>query len=658
MRGLCELAGRVVRLTIVGLGLWADVACGGVSLPQINTNNILTITSAPYGAVGDGVTTNTTAIQNAINAAAAGPTTNGLTGGTVRVPPGVFLCGPLALKNYVNLQLDAGAVLRMLPYSQYPGGIVSPPDFITGSSLHDIEISGPGAIDGQGAPWWPGYKTNNRPTMVYFGSCSKVLLQDATFSNSPAQFIGIKGNNAGNVTIQGITVKAPPSTGVAYPSHNTDAIDLAETNAVIQNCYLDTGDDNIAIGSSGGLSRDILITNCFFGEGHGCSIGSYTSSGVSDLTVINCTFSNTDNGIRIKSDNDRGGTVQNLSYLNLTMMNVNFPICIYGYYNAIGTPSSVSPYQAATQTVAPVTGKTPIYRNLIFSNITAHSVGGYPVGLIWARTEMPATNLVFNRVNLTGDRNFCLYNISGAQFVDCNISTSATSNTFALFNAQVIITNSAPTDNLFTFDGLTTNGYGNSLSFYNALGSLKNTNVFDSGPLTLSASTLTVSNNLTLPPATVLNFTLSTNATKLAVVGNLTLGGTCNVSAGPGFSNGTYTLMIYTGNLNGALPVLGATPGGPYTYALSSNTAHEVDFIVAPLPSAVPVSMSVQVSSNQVQLSWPQDHLGWRLQSQTNSPGQGLSTNWVTVPNSTNVNAVSIPIEPNNGSVFLRLVYP
>ena len=57
---------------------------------------------------------------------------------------------------------------------------------------------------------------------------------------------------------------------------------------------------------------------------------------------------------------------------------------------------------------------------------------------------------------------------------------------------------------MFTLDGLTTNGYGNSFKFYNATGSLKNTNVLDDGPLTLAASTLTVSNNLNLSPATVL----------------------------------------------------------------------------------------------------------------------------------------------------------
>ena len=136
------------------------------------------------------------------------------------------------------------------------------------------------------------------------------------------------------------------------------------------------------------------------------------------------------------------------------------------------------------------------------------------MGIIWARTEMPATNIVFDKVNVSGDQNFCLYNVSGAKFIDSKITVTATSNSFALFNAQVIITNSAPTNTLFTFSGLTTNGYGNSLAFYNALGSLKITNVLDDGPLTLSASTLAVSNNLTLFPQTILNYTLGTNTTQ------------------------------------------------------------------------------------------------------------------------------------------------
>ena len=740
-----------VPFLLVFIGCWVcpNLVLAVPTLPTINTNNIITVTNAPYNATNNGTTDNALAISNAIVAAAAGGYTNGLVGGTVRIPaPGVYLSGPFPLMNNVNLQIDAGAILRLLPYSQYPGGITNPPNFITGTSLTNIAVNGSGAIDGQGSPWWPGYKTNSRPTAIYFSKCSIVLLQSFTISNTPAQNIGIKGNGAGNITIQGISVIAPASEAPSNPSHNTDAIDFAETNGLIQDCYLNTGDDNIAFGSSAGLTRDILVTNCTCLAGHGISIGSYTSSGVSNITVINCSFNGTDQGIRIKSDNDRGGTVQNLNYLNLTMTNVDFPVLIYGYYNEVGTPNTISPYIAATEVVPapPLSGTTPVYRNIIFSNITAYSVSGYPVGLIWARTELPATNIVFNKVNLTGNESFGLYNISGAQFIDCNLKVSATSNTFALFNAQLIVTNSAFATNLIMLDGLTTNGYGNSLAFYNARASLKNTNVFDDGPLTLADSTLTISNNFMLFPSTVLNFTLDPNTNRVAVVGNLALGGTINVTNGPGFGAGTNILLTYTGILSGNLPTLGSTPAG-YNYAFDTNTAGQVNLIVAlpapsaptnftamgtnlliilkwnaessvtnynlkrgtanggpyptdysgltatnysdaavtnavtyyyvvtavsgggespnslqasaaPLPSAVPTNIVVQVGSGQLQLSWPQDHLGWHLQIQTNSLNAGLGANWVNVPNSTTTNQIFIPINPDNGSIFLRMVYP
>jgi hypothetical protein len=57
-------------------------------------------------------------------------------------------------------------------------------------------------------------------------------------------------------------------------------------------------------------------------------------------------------------------------------------------------------------------------------------------------------------------------------------------------------------------------------------------------------------------------------------------------------------------------------------------------------------------------MSWPADHLGWLLQSQTNPPASGLGTNWVTIPGSGGTNQATIAIGPTNGSVFFRLVYP
>jgi polygalacturonase len=581
--------------------LFAASSTAAPALPVINTNNIVNVTN--FGATGDGETTNTTAIQEAIYAAAAGSATNGAAGGTVEFPAGIYLSGPLVLASSVNLQLDSGAILRMLPFGQYPvtwftnGSDVyfTAQNFISASGLQDIEISGSGAIDGQGLPWWPWANTNNavRPIMIAWSGCNRELIQNVTLSNSPMFHIAISGNS-GNTTVQGVTVLAP-SSSANPPSHNTDACDVAGTNILVENCNISTGDDDF---TCGGGTSDVLLTNNTYGNGHGVSIGSYTDGGVSNITVINCTFNGTENGIRIKSDNDRGGLVQDISYLNLSMTNVEIPIQIYGYYNEVGTPNNITAQTAASEPLAAVTGTTPIYCNIMFSNITATSVSGNPVGIIWARTEMPATNIVFDKVNLTGYNNFCIYNVSGAQFIDSTINVSSSPTTFTLFDAQVIITNSAPNSAVSTFTGLTTNGYANGLAFYNALASLQNTNALGlNTAVTVAASTLTINNNLSINPSNTFNYVLGASAAEVAVGGNLVLGGTNTISAAAGFTNGTYTLMTYTGALSGSLPVLGSIPPGYYC-ALNTNTAGKVLLAVNFNPLAVPTTCAAQSSDN------------------------------------------------------------
>jgi polygalacturonase len=637
-------------------------------LPAINTNNVITITNAPYDAVGDGATDNTLAISNAIVQANKGGKTNNLFGGTVRIPaPGIFLCGPLTFKNNVNMQIDGGAILRMLPlnlFTNYPSnGGDTYGNFFYASGLTNLEISGSGAIDGQGTPWWsaPSAVFNNRPYLIYFNSgCSRVLLQNVTISNAPAQNVVFKGKG-GNFMFDGITEFEPPSTGVAVPSHNTDGLDLVGTNMLVQNCNLSVGDDNIALGtsSSGTPSSDTLVTNCAFGSGHGVSIGSNTQGGVSNLTMINCTFNGTDNGIRLKSDNNssggsgQGGITQNLFYYNIGMTNVGFPILIYSYYSEVGTPSSITPAYAATQALATVTANTPVWRNITISNLT---VTGGNNCVIWSRTELPATNIIFNHVNISAAKSFEIYNAGGVQFIDSQINPPTGSSDFLLFNAQVIVSNSVPTNTLFTFDGLTTNRYGNLLTLYKTQASLQNTNVFDDGPLTFGASTLAISNNFALFPSTILNYALGTNATTINVSGNLNLGGTINITNAGGFTNGAYTLLTYSGNLTGNLPAIGNVPAG-FNYAFDTNTAGQVKIIATTTP-LIPTDLILQISGGQLQVSWPQDHLGWHLQIQTNNLSQGLGTNWTTLPGSASTNQIFVLIDPANGGVFLRLVSP
>ncbi len=425
--------GTAGLLLITGAGVLSLQAAIAPALPAIPAK---VFNVREFGAIGDGVATNTTAVQSAIDAASAAG------GGVVQIPPGTYLCGPIHLANQINLRLDRGAVLRMLPLEQYPGGTATPRSFITGDRLHDLALSGQGAIDGQGAPWWPFAKTPgaSRPRMIALNSCQRVLIDGVTLSNSPMFHIALGGASA-DVTVRGVTIRAPASTDPVCPSHNTDACDVKGKNIVIADCDVSVGDDNF---TCGGNTSDVLITNCTYGFGHGVSIGSYTQGGVSNITVVNCTFHDTECGIRIKSDRDRGGLVQHLSYLNLSMTNVGCPILIYAAYMARESQfrnlTQLTAEIADHYPAAPITGRTPIYRDLVFSNLTATAPSGRRAGLIWGLPEMNVTNVLLRKVTITADQPLGIFNAQGIRLVDCRITTPAGVNQLATTNAQVSIT--------------------------------------------------------------------------------------------------------------------------------------------------------------------------------------------------------------------------
>ncbi len=79
---------------------------------------------------------------------------------------------------------------------------------------------------------------------------------------------------------------------------------------------------------------------------------------------------------------------------------------------------------------------------------------------------------------------------------------------------------------------------------------------------------------------------------------------------------------------------------------------------VATSVNTTPTNLLAGLSGTNLNLSWPADHAGWRLLVQTNPAGRGLGTNWFTWPNSTSLNAVSVPLNRTNAAVFFRLVYP
>ena len=388
-----------------------------------------------YGANGDGLTDNTKAIQSAIDASVK----NG--GGKVIIPIGVYLCGPVLFGNNLNLHLDSGAVLRMLPIDRYPGGTVEGTSFISGIKLHDIAVTGKGTIDGQGSPWWKFAKDKNarRPRMIAFKDCERILIEDLKLMNSPMFHIAIGGKTT-NVTVQGITVRAPSSKDRVDPSHNTDACDVTGHKILIKNCDISVGDDNY---TCGGGTSDVLISNCTYGYGHGVSIGSYTKGGVSNITVENCTFTNTESGIRIKSDRDRGGVVENITYSNLKMTNVGIPILIYATYQArekqFRNLQTITPEIAATYPSETITEKTPIYKNITFKNISATTEAGKRAGLIWGLPETALDNITFDHVYITAENPFGIFFANNVKLTNCIISTREGKNKLSVTNSDITI---------------------------------------------------------------------------------------------------------------------------------------------------------------------------------------------------------------------------
>jgi hypothetical protein len=94
-----------------------------------------------------------------------------------------------------------------------------------------------------------------------------------------------------------------------------------------------------------------------------------------------------------------------------------------------------------------------------------------------------------------------------------------------------------------------------------------------------------------------------------------------------------------------------------YNYALSDT---EITRLMGnqPPPPVMPTTLSTILTGNMLNLSWPSNYLGCRLQVQTNSLNAGVGTNWVPVTGSTSTNQMFVPINPTNGSVFFRLTYP
>ncbi|HWB83139.1 MAG TPA: glycosyl hydrolase family 28 protein [Bryobacteraceae bacterium] len=398
----------------LALGLLAGAACAsGASFNVLN-----------FGAHSDGSAFSTQAIQAAIQAAKAAG------GGTVFIPAGQYLTGPIQLVSHLTLDISAGAVLRFpaarLPYAKgRQQGIecLAPIPLVGAQDVEDVTITGRGVLTTDNADW---VKLMGGPqprtaasTGSAFGPDWNHLLellqvrtpQPEAEYRKVAPFLRpafVRTMDSKNVLIEGIHIVGSPFWTIhllysqnvmvrdvtleTFPGAFTGGIYIDSSRDVrVSGCYFDDGDDAITLKAgkdADGLrvnrpTENVSITNCVIHRGSGAIVmGSETSGRIRNVVVSNVVCQGTQMGINIKSERGRGGGVENVRIDNLTMDDVGKAISVSQYYQMQGETAAGA---------EPVSPRTPVFRDIAISNVTiSHSRG--------------ATNFGWNPVSISGNK--------------------------------------------------------------------------------------------------------------------------------------------------------------------------------------------------------------------------------------------------------------
>lgn len=358
-----------------------------------------------FGARGDGKTKDTVAIQKAIDSCSASK-------GTVKLAGGEFISGPLQIKSNVTLHVAKDAkLLASVDREDYKAATLmrqkTVVPFLHIVNAENVTITGGGLIDGRGQVWWDYVKgvkdagvlgtDHPRPMGMLIDHSRHVTVEQITFQNSG--FWQIVPYYSDYLTFRNLRVLAPQR-----GAPNTDGIDpFSSSHIIIDHYYSDTGDDNIAI-KSGAIdspgpdspSTDITITDCEFHSGHGLSIGSEVAGGVQRVHAERIKFQGTDQGIRVKSNRDRGNDISDLTFKDITMDDVRTSILISEYYPRVMPDGPVA--------AAPVQRLTPHFHNIRIENVK--STNSDSAGVIVGLPESPVVDIQLKNVNIQAKKGF------------------------------------------------------------------------------------------------------------------------------------------------------------------------------------------------------------------------------------------------------------
>ncbi|MBN1659888.1 MAG: glycoside hydrolase family 28 protein [Anaerolineae bacterium] len=406
---------------------------GGGWLPPFDVAQLHVPAFAPrtfdlraYGGAGDGAALDTLAFARAIEAChRAG-------GGTVVVPAGTWLTGPIHLRSHVRLLLEKGALVRFSTrLADYPPVLtrwegvecINYSPLIYARDCDNVAVVGEGTLDGQGEAWWH-WKQRQGPaaTALYHAQAAGVPVEDRVYATEEAalrpqffQPFGCRG-----VLVEGVTfVNGPMWTihpvycsdvivrGVTVRSEgpNTDGLNPDSCcNVLVEGCAFHTGDDCIAINS--GMNEDgwrvgrpcenIIIRDCTMSEGHGAiAIGSGMSGGVRNVHVSNCHVTGGDQGIRLKSLRGRGGLVERVLVEKIEMSNLRREAIVLSMFYESST--------AVSSSDAP-----PTFRNIRVRDVVCTGAG----------TAISIRGLPERPIELVSLENLCLHAVEGIRCQD------------------------------------------------------------------------------------------------------------------------------------------------------------------------------------------------------------------------------------------------